>query len=291
MSFPSDCPTDGLLIVDGVRVRYRDTGEKSRAPVLLLHGIGRSLEDWDGLYDRLAGDHRVLSVDLPGFGLSERMPGKYTLESLARFILTALDALGEKRPVHLVGNSLGGAVAMQLSILAPQRVRSLILANSAGFGGEVILPLRILSVRSVGRRLLKNKSRDNAYRTERALFHDRKFVTKERLDHAMKVGANPAHDDVLLAVAHHLGTFRGVRRRWRNALVPAVAAQGKPTLVVWGADDRILPASHLDAARSAFPHSQFHIFPHCGHMPQIEREAEFDTLVRQFIGDVEAAQS
>ncbi|WP_216698768.1 alpha/beta fold hydrolase [Arthrobacter sp. H41] len=288
MSTESDRITNGLLTVDGVRVRCRSTGDRSRPPVLLLHGIGRSLEDWEGLYDRLAPEHRVLSIDLPGFGLSERIQGKYTLESLARFILAALDVLGEHRPVHLVGNSLGGAVAMQLSILAPERVRSLVLANSAGFGREVILALRVLSVRPAGRRLLKNKSRDNAYRTERALFHDRRFVTEERLDHAMKVGANPGHDDVLLAVAHSLGTLRGVRRRWRNELVPAVAAQGKPTLVVWGAEDRVLPASHLEAARSAFPHARFAVFPQCGHMPQIEREEEFDTLVREFIDDVEA---
>ncbi|MBG6183183.1 pimeloyl-ACP methyl ester carboxylesterase [Arthrobacter sp. CAN_A214] len=288
MSTGADRSTDALLTVSGVRVRCRDTGDRPSPPVLLLHGIGRSLEDWEGLYGRLAPDHRVLSIDLPGFGLSERIAEKYTLESLARFILAALDVLGEHRPVHLVGNSLGGAVAMQLSVLAPGRVRSLILANSAGFGREVILALRVLSVRPVGRRLLKNKSRDNAYRTERALFHDRRFVTEERLGHAMKVGANPGHDDVLLAVAHSLGTFRGVRRRWRNRLLPAVAAQDKPTLVVWGAEDRVLPASHLDTARSAFPHARFAVFPQCGHMPQIEREAEFGTLVREFIGDVEA---
>ncbi|WP_026548794.1 alpha/beta fold hydrolase [Arthrobacter sp. Br18] len=277
-----------VLDVDGVRVRYRDTGDPSLPPVLLLHGIGRSLEDWEGLYDRLVPGHRVISVDLPGFGLSERTAGKYTLESLAEFILAVLDGLDELRPVHLVGNSLGGAVAMQASVLAPDRVRSLTLANSAGFGPDVILALRLLAVRPVGLLLLRNKSRKNAYRTERSLFYDSRFVTEERLDHAMKVAANPGHDDVLLAVVHHLGTFRGVRRRWRNRLVPAVAAQGKPTLVVWGDEDRVLPASHLEAARSAFPHGRFSMFSECGHMPQIEREEDFDILVRQFIGDVEA---
>ncbi|WP_219815409.1 alpha/beta fold hydrolase [Arthrobacter sp. B0490] len=278
---------DGYLGVDGIRVRYRDEGDRERPPVLLLHGIGRSLEDWEGLYGRLAPDHRVISVDLPGFGLSDRTAGRYSLESMARFVIAVLDTLGEHRPLHVVGNSLGGAIALKISALEPQRVRSLVLANSAGFGREVTLALRILAIRPVGRRLLKDKSRRTAYRTERALFYDKRFVTEERLDHAQQVGGNPVHDEVLLAVARHLGTFRGVRRRWRTELLRTVAAQHKPTLVVWGDEDRILPASHLEHARAVFPHAEFHLFEKTGHMPQIEREEEFDALVRRFIHGIE----
>ncbi|MFC3298430.1 2-hydroxy-6-oxo-6-phenylhexa-2,4-dienoate hydrolase [Arthrobacter agilis] len=282
---------DGMLVVDGVRVRYRDTGARTRPPVLLIHGIGRSLEDWEGLYGRLATDHRVISVDLPGFGLSERTEGRYSMESMARFVIAALDTLGEHRPLHVVGNSLGGAVAMKISALEPARVRSLVLVNSAGFGKEVTIALRLLAIGPLGRRLMKDKSRKAAYRTERALFYDKKYVTEERLDHAQQVGGNPVHDDVLLAVARHLGTFRGVRRRWRTGLLRTVAAQHKPTLVVWGDEDRVLPASHLDHARKVFPHAEFHLFERCGHMPQIEREEEFDALVRDFVGRVEAEPS
>ncbi|WP_459348334.1 alpha/beta fold hydrolase [Arthrobacter sp. MDB2-24] len=287
----SSTADEGFLRVDGIRVRYRDEGAREKPPVLLLHGIGRSLEDWEGLYGRLAPAHRVLSVDLPGFGLSERTEGRYSMESMARFVLAALDTLSEHRPLHVVGNSLGGAVAMKISALEPQRVRSLVLVNSAGFGKEVTLALRILAVRPIGRRLLKDKSRKAAYRTERSLFYDKRFVTEERLDHAQEVGRNPGYDDVLLAVARHLGTVRGVRRRWRTQLLRTVAAQRKPTLVVWGDEDRVLPASHLEHARAVFPHAEFHLFEKCGHMPQIEREEEFDALVRQFISGVEAQGS
>jgi pimeloyl-ACP methyl ester carboxylesterase len=288
---PAPRSDDGYLTVGGVRVRFRDEGTPGGPPVLLLHGIGRSLEDWEGLYGRLAQDHRVISMDLPGFGLSERIEGRYSMESLARFIIAALDGLGEHRPLHLVGNSLGGAVAMKISALEPQRVRSLVLADSAGFGKEVVLALRLLAIRPLGRRLMRDTSRKGAYRTERALFYDKRFVTEERLDHAQEVGRNPAHTEVLLAVASHLGTVRGVRRRWRTDLLRTVAAQQKPTLVVWGDEDRILPASHLDHARTVFPHAEFHLFERCGHMPQIEREEEFDALVRRFIGGVEARAS
>nr|WP_241743306.1 alpha/beta fold hydrolase [Arthrobacter bussei] len=136
-----------MLVVDGVRVRYRDDGDRTRTPVLLIHGIGRSLEDWEGLYGRLAPDHRVISLDLPGFGLSERTEGRYSMESMARFVIAGLDALGEHRPLHVVGNSLGGAVALKISALEPARVRSLVLVNSAGFGKEVTIALRLLAIR------------------------------------------------------------------------------------------------------------------------------------------------
>ncbi|WP_082177263.1 alpha/beta fold hydrolase [Arthrobacter sp. RIT-PI-e] len=285
---PTGTNTTACLRVDGIRARYRDTGQRTGQPVLLIHGIGRSLEDWEGLYGRLAPDHRVISVDLPGFGLSERTPGKYSMESLARFVIAFLDTLGEHRPLHVVGNSLGGAVAMTISTLEPQRVRSLVLVNSAGFGQEVTVALRVLAVRPLGRHFMKDKSRKAAYRTERALFYDKKFVTEERLDHAQEVGRNPGYDDVLLAVARHLGTFRGVRRRWRTRLLRTVAAQRKPTLVVWGDEDRVLPASHLEHARTVFPHAQFHLFERCGHMPQIEREEDFDALVRAFLKEIDA---
>ncbi len=96
------------------------------------------------------------------------------------------------------------------------------------------------------------------------------------LDHAQQMGRNPVYDDVLLAVASHLGTFRGVRRRWWTQLLRTVAAQRKPTLVVWGDEDRVLPASHLEHARQVFPHAQFRLTEKCEHMPQIECEEEFD---------------
>lgn len=276
------------LVVDGVNVRYRSAGDPTAPPVLLLHGIARSLEDWDGVFAKLAVDHRVISFDLPGFGLSERISDEYSLDSLARFILAALDELGERRPVHVVGNSLGGAVAMQLSAIAPERVRSLVLVNSAGFGREVTLALRIIGLGPVGRRLLQRKTRAAAYRTELSLFSDSAFASDERVDHAMRVGGNPAHNETLVAVASHLGTFWGIRRRWRKRLVPILAEQAKPTLVMWGDEDRVLPAKHLDFARKTFPHAQFHVFAGCGHMPQIEKAAEFDVVVRAFIHGVES---
>lgn len=277
------------LTVRGARIRVRRSGDPGAPPVLLLHGIGRSLEDWDPQHDRLAGDHRVISVDLPGFGLSEPLPGRVTLAALTEGVAATVDALGERRPVHVMGNSLGGAVALRMLATAPARIATLTLVNSAGFGKEVALALRILAVPGIGTPLLRRIDARSAYRIERSLFHDRAHVTPERVERALRVAARPHHARVFLQTARELGTLRGIRTPWRRTLLEQVAAHRRPTMIVWGERDLILPATHLTAARAAFPHARTHLFPATGHMPQIERADEFAALARQFLAAHSAA--
>lgn len=264
--------------VDGRRIRYHATGDGQ--PVLLLHGIARSLDDWAEQHDLLDG-FRVISVDLAGFGESDPLPGKATLPPLAEFVRDFLDAVGETRPVHVIGNSLGGAVAMLLALRHPERVRSLVLVASAGFGREVTIVLRLLALRPLGRLLLR-PSRGASRRTERAIFRDGSLVTEERVARAFTYAGRPHGARVMLDLCRSLGTVRGVRQRWRDAVLTATAAAAVPTLVVWGSHDLILPAIHLEAAKAALPHAQTHLFPDTGHMPQIERAEEFAELVRKF---------
>ena len=263
----------------GLRIRYRDTGGGD--PVLLLHGIGRSLEDWDEQHDRLSARHRVISLDLPGFGYSDRLPGPSTLDGLAAALPGFLDAVGVAEPAHVVGNSLGGAVAMRLAADRPERVRSLLLANSAGFGKEVTIALRILAIRPLGGLLLR-PSRTGAARTTQAIFHDRSFATAERIEHALALSGRPAHNRTLLEVARDLGGLRGVSEPWRTALIADLTARHIPTLVAWGDRDLILPAAHLDAARALLPDAETRLFADTGHMPQIERADEFAELAAVF---------
>jgi pimeloyl-ACP methyl ester carboxylesterase len=267
----------GQLQVAGRRVRYRDTGRGD--PVLLVHGIGRSLEDWDEQHDLLSDRHRVLSVDLPGFGWSERLGHATTLDRLGGWLPSFLDELGVRTPVHLVGNSLGGAVAMTFAATHPDRVADLVLVSSAGFGREVALGLRLLALRPIARLLLK-PSLSKAARGVRGLFHDATFATEARIAHAHELSIRS--NDVLLETARQLGTFRGVREPWRTELLARMTDLELPILVVWGARDLILPAIHLEAAKAALPRVQTHLFPDTGHMPQIEQAERFAELVERF---------
>lgn len=268
--------------VRGRQARYREQGEGT--PVVLVHGIGRSLEDWTEQFELLPSSYRLIAVDLAGYGESDPLREPYSLPTLARFVEDFLDAVGVAEPAHVVGNSLGGAVAMQLSVQAPQRVRSLVLVNSAGFGREVTLALRILAIRPLARLLLRKPNLKAIRRTERAIFHDPALVTDERVETAMRFAARPHGAAVLLDTAGALGGLRGVRPVWRRELMDEVSAQGVPTLLVWGDRDRILPHKHLDAARRHLPHAESHLFTDTGHMPQIERAEPFAELVASFWG-------
>ncbi|MFR9779864.1 alpha/beta fold hydrolase [Micromonospora sp. MS34] len=266
------------LTVAGRRVRYRVSGDGP--PVVLLHGIGRTLDDFADQHHGLARDHRVVSVDLPGHGGSAPLDVPHTLPTLASAVTDALDAVGVTGPAHLVGNSLGGALAMRLAVDDPSRAASLVLVNSAGFGREVTFALRLLALPFA--RLLLRPHPAIARRTERAIFHDPAYVTEARIATALAAAREPHAARVMLEVVRSLGTWRGVRPQWRAELLDAVAALDLPTLVVWGERDLVLPVRHLTNARTRFPQARTHLFPDTGHMPQIEQAADFEALVRRF---------
>ncbi|MEO3976624.1 alpha/beta fold hydrolase [Streptomyces sp. CAU 1734] len=265
--------------VDGYRVRHSVTGPAGGPVVVLLHGLGRSLEDWEPLRAELPA-HRVLALDLPGFGRSQPLPD-LRLPALAGHVARTLDRLGVTEPAHVVGNSLGGAVAMRLAVHAPARVASLALANSAGFGREVTWALRILDLPLLWRFLLVPGER-GARSAERSLHHDPSFATPERIALALELARRPGAAVTLRRVARSLGSVGGVRAGWRRELLTAVRALGIPTLVVWGSHDRILPAAHLANASAALPGARTRLFPCTGHLPQIERAGEFAALLESF---------
>lgn len=284
MSAQPELAEPRTIAVDGRPARYRDTG--SGSPVLLLHGIGRSLADWDEQHRLLEASHRVLSVDLAGFGGSTALSGRHTLDSLAAWVsrfLDAVDAEGGLDAVDVVGNSLGGAVAMRLSVLRPDKVRRLVLINSAGFGATVTPALRLVALPVVGRILLRPTPKA-AYQTERALFVNRTFISRDRIAASVARGSRRGAMRAFREVAHDLGTFRGIRPRWRARLLAEVVAAGKPVMVLWGDSDVILPAGHLAEARRLLPGATTHLFEETGHMPHLERARETAELIREFLG-------
>lgn len=280
--------TDGLrapntqtITVNGRTVRFRDEGDG--VPVVMAHGIGRSLEDWMEQHELLRGEgYRLISVDLAGFGESAPMHEKSSLSSLGLFLGRFLDALKITEPAHLVGNSLGGAVVMQLAAMNPQRVRSLVLVGSAGFGREAALPIRMMSVRPVGEAMLSKPSPEASRRLELSLFHDPRMVTRDRVALGYRLSIRPGATRAFLDTAASLGTICGTRPQWRQQLIQALNATPIPTLVVWGDKDGIFPAKHLTAAGRVLPHARTHLFSDAGHLPQIERAEQFAQLAADF---------
>jgi pimeloyl-ACP methyl ester carboxylesterase len=282
--------------VDGHPVRVRQSGPTDAPPVVLIHGIGRSLEDWQPTQDLLAGDHRVISLDLPGFGLTRRMKGHWGLEGFARSVVALLDALGERRPVHVMGNSLGGAVAMTLAAEHPDRVASLVLVNSAGFGREAnvsLLPMvygTLSTLPVVGKRF-RTLARTHGIQSLRDVFADPSHLTDDMIRHAGELNRQPDFRLTFLATAGRLGMpVLGTFPWWRRALLAKLADSDIPTLVVWGDQDNVLPATHFEAAVAALPNAQSHLFPDTGHMPQLERAEAFAELASAFVASTQSRE-
>ncbi|MET4136689.1 alpha/beta fold hydrolase [Pseudarthrobacter sp. PvP090] len=284
---PLDLPGTAHVDVGGTRLRYRKTGAGD--PVLLLHGIGQSLEDWNEQHQRLSASHTVYSVDLPGFAYSDRLSGTATLAKLANALPAFLDALGVHEPLPVIGNSLGGAVAMKFAADHPHRVSALVLANSAGFGQEVALVLRLLTVGPLAALLMRPDEAASRL-TVQSLFCDKELATGARVDHAFALSQRSAHRQTTLDIARDLGTIVGIRTEWRTALVEALAQLDIPALVLWGDHDHILPCSQLRAATAALPRAESYVFSNTGHMPQIERPDEFAAIVEQFLSRVMAGR-
>ncbi|WP_183407266.1 alpha/beta fold hydrolase [Nocardioides marmorisolisilvae] len=285
------------LEVGGVPLRVRISGPADGVPVLLIHGIARSLEDWTEAQDLLAASgHRVISTDLPGFGFSRRGKERPGLPAFGRAMAALLEAAGVTRPAHVVGNSLGGGVAMTLAVDHPGTVVSLTLVNSIGFGSDQHVSLAPMAYAALAglpglEKTFRPKTSEAGIALMQANFFDPSFATPERLREAGRLAKQRDYQATFLGTAATLGApIVGIRAGWRRALLARVRESGIPVLVIWGDADKILPPTHYEAARAELPDAQGHLFADTGHMPQIEKTAEFVDVVTEFIAKLEATR-
>ncbi len=257
-----------FIEVDGIRVRYARRGAQGPGPaVLLLHGFGGDLDNWLFNIDALAESHAVIALDLPGHGQSAaQLPGT-TLAELAGFVDRFLDALEVDR-VHAVGHSLGGAIAAQLALERPQRMASLALICSAGLGEEINTGYTEGFVRAASRRELKP--------VVEQLFADPALVTRQMLDDLLEHKRLDGVSEVLERLGSAL--FAGGRQAERP--VARLDASRIPVLVIWGAEDRVIPSAH---ARQAPPGAEVHVLEGAGHMVQMERANEVNGMLKRHI--------
>jgi pyruvate dehydrogenase E2 component (dihydrolipoamide acetyltransferase) len=253
--------------VEGIRVRYARRGAAQGVPVLFLHGFGGDLDNWLFNLDAVAEVAPVLALDLPGHGQSDaRLPGD-TLAALAAFVVRFLDRL-DVTQAHLVGHSMGGAIAARLALDHPQRVVSVALVNSAGLGDEINAGYLEGFVAAPSRRELKP--------VVEQLFADPDLVTRQMLDDLLKYKRLDGVSDVLQALA--AGLFAGGSQVDKPAR--ELQRTGKPVLVVWGREDRIIPAAH---AANAPAGSRVEVLPDAGHMVMMEKANEVNSLLKRHV--------
>ncbi|WP_414447160.1 acetoin dehydrogenase dihydrolipoyllysine-residue acetyltransferase subunit [Burkholderia sp. 22PA0099] len=261
-------PAFDFVEVDGIRVRYARRGPEAGTPVLFIHGFGGDLNNWLFNLDALAERHPVIALDLPAHGQSTVKLAGATLEAQAAFVGRFMEAVGVPS-AHLVGHSMGGGIAAQLAVAEPQKVASLALIDSAGFGEEVNADYTGGFVKADSRRDLKPVAE--------LLFADTALVSRQMLDDLLKYKRLDGVTEALDALGSQL--FAGGRQRE----LPGrdLGGFGKPVLVVWGREDRVIPSGHAQAAPKG---AKVALLDGAGHMPQMEKANDVNALLREHLG-------
>ncbi|GMV46957.1 MAG: alpha/beta hydrolase [Pseudomonadota bacterium] len=276
-------PPSDFVEVNGMVVHVRDQGPRGDPlPIVLIHGTSASLHTWEGWVKSLTGERRVVTFDLPGFGLTGPFGGSYAPDdyrgaAYARFVVDLLDRLRLPRVV-LGGNSLGGEVAWRTALLAPERVAALVLVDASGprFVPEAVpLGFAIARVPLVNRLSEWVLPRGVVAQSVASVYGNPAKVT-------------PALVDRYFELALRAGNRRALAQRI------AVVVQGEdasgiehirqPTLIVWGGRDRLIPPATAQAFERAIPGSRLVVLPGLGHVPQEEDAALSVQPVRAFLG-------
>ena len=272
-----------FIDIKGQQVHLRDEGlPGDPLPIVLIHGTSASLHTWEGWVRALKGQRRVITLDLPGFGLTGPFTGQYTAgdyhgDTYARFVFDVLDALKISRAV-VGGNSLGGEVAWRMAAMAPQRVASLVLVDAAGpaFTPESVpLGFRIARIPVL--------NRIGEYALPRAVVAEgvaNVYADPSRI--------KPELVDRYFELTLRQGNRRALRQRMQGLVngehAERIATLQQPTLILWGAQDRLIPPAIGREFQRLIKGSQLVVLEGLGHVPQEENAARSVLPVKAFLG-------
>lgn len=266
-----------MLEVQGMQVHVRDEGPRDDPmPLVLLHGTSDSLHTWNGWAEHLVPERRVIRFDLPAFGLTGPHPqGDYSMAAYVRFVVAVMDKLQVPKAV-IAGNSLGGQIAWNVAVAAPQRVGSLILVDAAGYPmAPKSVPIGFLIARIpflrnameyvLPRKLVESSVRNVYGRPER--------VTPELVDRFFELTLRTGNRRALAQ--------RMDQRLWGDE--EKIKTIRQPTLILWGAQDRLIPLENAHRFASDIAGAKLVVLEELGHVPQEEDATVTVAAVRSFL--------
>lgn len=279
-------PSD-FVDLKGMVVHVRDEGPRTDpAPVVLLHGTGASLHTWQGWVRELRRTRRVITLDLPGFGLTGPRAGAYLPyddyrpDTDARFVLDLLEVLKVERFV-VGGNSLGGDVAWRMAALAPQRVRALILVAAAGpafMPEEMPLGFQIARVPVLNRISEHLLPRQVVAASLMSVYGDPSRVNAETVDR---------HFELTLREGNRRALTQRLMRWAPGEGADRISQVRAPTLILCGARDRLIPLAVGRDFEQRIPGSRLQVFERLGHVPQEEDPATTVAAVLEFLAPLQ----
>lgn len=265
--------------IDGGRVTYADLG--SGPAIVWVHGLGASWQCWLENLPDFARDHRVIAMDLPGFGRSEMPRDEVSIEGYARFVCRLLDHLGVESAT-VVGNSMGGFIGAEMAIREGVRVERLVLVSAAVFWQEYRRAKPLLT-------LAQATEASFAKAVASAQGH---LAIRPRLRNAALMSAGIRFPHLL---SPELANELIVTARRTEGFVPALSALASfplreelpritaPTLVVWGAHDTLVSVKHGIEMERLIPSAELVVFERTGHVAMLERPERFNRTMREFM--------
>ncbi len=272
------------ITTDAGVLRYHEAGQLDGPPLLLLHGSGPGVTGWRnfrGVLGTFAERFRCLILEFPGFGVSDDFGGHpmiTALESVVRFV----DALGLKT-VDIIGNSMGGGVALNFAIAHPDRVRRVVTIG--GIGRNILTPAPSEGIRLL-QEFTEEPSRERLVRWLHSMVYDPATVTEELIEERLRHATDPQ----TLAGARRMYSkeaFTQMMKALESSKGPqpwaAMHRVKAPTLITWGLDDRVSPLDMALIPMRTIPNAELHVFPNCGHWTMIEAKEAFESAVLAFL--------
>lgn len=268
------------VTVAGHRIAYLDVG--GGPPVILVHGFGGSMWQWEYQQAALAAHYRVITPDLLGSGLSDKPDLAYTPDEMVAFFLGFMDALGIKK-ASLAGNSMGAGLVMAVAIAHPERVNRLVLI------GGLPRDVREKLTGRLTRRAVETSAPIWLIRlgnwlagrwvTEAVLkeiVHDHSRLTPAVIERSYRNRRRPGLIPPLMAMARNLP-------RWEEGFALRIGEIRQPTLIIWGAEDEVFPPDVGRELQRLIPGAAFSLISQAGHMPQWEQPEAVNPLLITFL--------
>lgn len=265
----------------GADVGYVEMGEGE--PVLLVHGISGSWQNWLETIPHLAQGHRVIAPDLPGFGSSPMPSWKIDMPAYGRLLHDLCEKLGIGPGATIVGNSLGGFAAVEAVTSAPGRFDRMVLVSAAGIINTWAPEQRAVVTAYVWKTLsplFARRSREIVARPGL-----RQAVFGRIMRYPNRLGAELMYEQITSGLTQCPGFGDALHAAISHDLREQLGSLDLPTLIVWGFDDRIIPVQAALSYHRRIPHSRLEIFEKTGHVPQLERPARFNALLDDFLAD------
>ena len=250
---------------------------------ILVHGLGGHIEDWEPNIAALAWGRQVFALDLVGFGRSDKPAGRHSIPFLVEFVNDFMTVKGIPTAT-LIGESLGGAIALRFALERPDQVEKLVLVDCVGFGRNASLSLRLPTLPILGE-LLTRPGRAASARSLRRSLHDPAAVTQARVDQDYELSSLPDAQASLLSTLRASANLWGFKSETYRPVLDHGREIRMPTLIIWGAEDRTLPLALGRRGAQILPNAQLHIFDDCGHEPNKEQPEQFNQLVKDFLDD------